>query len=184
MGGVMDIFDVLYAILPQWAVFVLVGIGLLCIAPTWYRWVQSKKVKGLLRNYASTTDIHLRAQIEPKLWAQVGESTARLTVCAQAAQEMGLIQLCRKAEERLIQLGSPVPFRGPKVDPKNTIGRLHPIEVSVRVTQLLKQGLIEPAETLIDDALVQHPNDPDLHNALQEIQSMQRAQISDSSEIG
>jgi len=184
MGGVMDIFEVLYTILPQWAVFVLVGIGLLCLAPSWYRWVQNKKVKGLLRNYASTTDRGLRTQIESKLWSQVGYSVVRLTVCAQTANEMGLIQLCRKAEERLLSLGSPIPTRGPQKDKKNITGRLHPIEVSVRVTHLLEQGLIENAEVLVTQAFEQHPDDLDLQNALREIEAAQQTAISDSHKTG
>ena len=184
MGGIMEMFDVLYAILPRWAVFTLVGIGMLCIAPTWYRWVQNKKVKGLLRNYASTTNSALREDIEARLWTQVGQSPSKLFVCAETANEMGLIHLCRIAEERLQRIGIPVPYRGPKQDKTQTPGRLHPIEVSVRVTQLLEQGLVEPAQQLLNDALEVHPNDPDLITATNEINAVQADKVSQTPEMG
>ena len=184
MGGIMEMFDVLYAILPRWAVFALVGIGMLCIAPSWYRWVQNKKVKGLLRNYASTTNREMRIEIEGKLWMQVGQSTGRLTVCAQTAHEMGLIHLCRKAEERLQRLGSPIPHRGVKPDKKQTPGPLHPIEVSVRVAQLLEQGLVDPAQDLLNTALKTHPNDPDLQAAVNAIDAAHASKISQTPEMG
>ena len=171
MRGLIDIFDVLYKLMPQkmvWGLFVLI---VLSILPLWYRWIRNKKIKGLMREVASTSNSDRKQRLERHLWKQVGDNPKKWAYVAVLAKEMGLPQFRIRAEAALIRLGHAIPPYPIKDKGPDGPGRLHPIEIRSRVTQLLEQQLPEPAQHLINEALLLHPEDPDLLDAIKAIQN-------------
>jgi len=173
MRGVLDIFDVLYKLMPQWMVFTLFFILLLALFPFWFRWVRNKQIKGRIRTFASTTDVAKKSRVQEALWHHIGSHPKRLTTAALAAFDMGAVSLQKEAERRLITLGHPLPPYPIKEGRPDGPGRLHPLEVQVRVSQLLDQDLPEAARELVEDALLRHRENADLLSALQAIDDFQ-----------
>ena len=162
MTGVFDMFDVLYEVLPPWAVVAVFTVTLIAILPLWYRWVRSKQVKGILRSLASTSDTTQKRYLTEQLWKRVGTKSSLLTTTALSAKEMGLPRIRSIAEEQLAQMGLPQPPYPIKESTPNGPEKLHPIEIEARVKQLLNQGLESPAQELVRSGLERYPGDKDL----------------------
>lgn len=174
MTGLFDIFDVLYKVMPAWMVYTIFGALLMALLPSWLQWVRKKRIRGNIREYASTSDPDQKHRLQEKLRDHVGQRPKELKWVATLSHEMGAVVLQKYAEQELRMLGEaipPYPIKDKEKSPPGP-GRLHPIEVAARVHQLLEQNLPEPAAKLVDEAVSRHPNDPDLLAAQQAIHAV------------
>ena len=169
MAGLRDILDVLYQFLPQEAVLGLLAVLALVAAPMWFRWLQRKQIKGVIRNLVSTTDAERRHALTQQLWSRIENNATQLTTASKLAREMGLASFAARIETRLRELGVAIDTPALRFEKSDQPGRLHPLEIATRVDALLEQGLIRAAQQLVDEGLSRLPHDDDLQDAQQRI---------------
>ena len=175
MAGLTDLLDVLYQLLPPWAVMALVVLLGLMLAPLWWKWVRNKPLKNHVRRIASTSDPEKKARRLEETMAFAANDTTRLKLLARYADEMGVPTLRRAVNETLQTQTTEPPLVVGKTsslaDEKVHVPYLHPIEICVRIEGLLGQGLIQTAEELLKEGQTRHPGDPDLQRAAEQIKA-------------
>jgi len=161
--GLTDFFQILGGLLPPWALALIGVVIALVMGPAWFDGVRSKQVRGRIRKM-------LRAPTaeRPPLAAQAlelaGARPRRLVTLVREAHKYDLRDLRDEALRRLVATGkAPEDVRVLRqlVKPPPTPVR-DPLQAVVRVERLLELGLAVGAREALDEALAQHPDDPEL----------------------
>jgi len=161
--GLTDFFQILGTMLPPWALALIAVAIAVVMGPAWFDGVRSKQVRGRIRKM-------LRAPAEAhggyadEALRLAAHRPRRLVTLVREAHKYGFRELRDQALQRLASTGKAAEdVRVLRQLVKPAPEKLRdPLQGVVRVERLLSAGLPVGAREALDEALAQHPADPDL----------------------
>lgn len=172
MRGLSDLIEPLQQLLPPEVLILLLAGALLLAAPSWWRSVKVRQIKGSLRRAARAHDERSRnAEIEAAFRHARGRP--RLLVdLAEHASRSGLPLVMRQAVEALEATHKlPLEVRRLRREAEPDRPPIRDMdEVSIRATLKMDRELWTAAAEILDEAAVHYPDHPELERLRAELE--------------
>lgn len=163
MRGLGDIVQVLFLLLPPWAIGVLAVVLAILVVPRLAYRIRSRQVREAVRRMIRATP-EARVQHEARAFERAGDDVALLAELAREARKRSLPGVQAKAVARLE--GTPAGRKEAKAfaaeTAKPTVGPMHVLERRIRIERLLDAELWEAARLQLDEGLRATPDDAGL----------------------
>ena len=162
MAGMGDMLGTLGALLPPWALALLLGVVLVIAFPFWLQSTRSRQIGSRARRMVRSEGEQRQALLK-EILGLAGSRPTLLASAAENALKYGVHDLRAAAIEELERVGAQKElafFReklGKEVKPFG-----HPVEASVAIERLLRQGMFDTARERLAEAQQKWPSDPDL----------------------
>ncbi len=166
--GIGDIFKLLTAMLPPWALALLVVVVLVLALPGWNYSTRTKQVKNAVRRMVRAAPGE-RESLRARAFERAGEDAHLLALVAREARKRSLPRVYDEALRRL-DAHSTLSSEADKVRAEVAAPKLEPLhadEVVIRVQALLDEGAVLAARSRLLEALQQHPEHAELQALLQ-----------------
>ncbi len=159
-----DLIGTITGALPLWALVIL-GTGLaIVLVPSWFHGVRGKQIKTRLRWLGRSNSDAERDRWEREAFELAAGIPRRLVTLAEEAHKLNQFTLYRRAmvmleedgtyELDLIRLRELTAVKRPRYR--------HPLEATVAIEQLVKEGMRQEALTRVSEAREHFPDDSDL----------------------
>jgi hypothetical protein len=164
MMGVHQLIAALQALVPAPVVWALVAVAVILAAPSWFRGVRARQIRGALRRAARAPDPTVRGREEEAAYQLAGERDLLWVVVADTAVRQGQWVVARRALE-VLELRGKVPRDIARI--RADLGRPPPSTrdvgaTIVHVEALLSERLWARAEATLAEAHRRFPNHPEL----------------------
>jgi hypothetical protein len=158
---VRDLYDFLVLFLP-WKV-VAVGLVALALAalPAWLETVRERQLRGRVRRMVRAESVSRAALVE-QTFALAGGRASRLSRLVEAGRQYDQRDVVERALSALDEVDPPTARRLRALGAPPRPRLRDPLEAAVRVEGLLDSGMTARAREVLDEALRDHPADPEL----------------------
>ena len=162
MSGVSDIIVALQALLPPWAIALVVVAVAAVAVPGWLFSVRVKRMKGRVRRLLRA-DPQTRATLVEECFEIAGDRPALLEALAAEALKMGHPDVRNRALELLESKGGgkEAAVIRQKFE-KEKKAAVHPLQAIVVIERLMDEGMEDTARQRLAEALERFPKDPEL----------------------
>jgi hypothetical protein len=163
LRAIPDLIAGLTAVLPVWALALLAVVAAAVGIPAWVRSVRGKQIRGKLRTAAGLRGEERATKIMAA-FTLADDRPARLLLIVEAGMKNGLPEAWKPALASLESMGAltldTARIRN-KIE-RERKGPGHPIEICVRVEELVAHDLHELAQDTLAEGLAAWPDDEDL----------------------
>ena len=173
MRGIGDLFQALQYFLPPWALGLAAGLAVLLALPAWFHNVRSKQIRTRLRRMAIAQDPETRQGFRRAAFELAGQHGTRLLSLALEANKRGMDDVFHDAVARLgvIPKFAKEAEKLRKQRKPDTPPPRHPIEEAVFIERMAHEGMLDVAQKRLNQASERFPDDPDLANARQVLET-------------
>lgn len=169
--GITDLIEVLAQLVPTPVLIGILVVAGLAAIPAWVRSVRTRQIKGCLRRAARAHDDTERHAELDAAFARAGDRPRLLVGLIEQAIRNGQPEAWRRGLDALAATGRAeldLARLRRKVEPPDDRVR-DPLQAIVRVERHLRAGLVVAAEEALEEALADHPDDPDLRELAERV---------------
>ena len=158
-----ELFSTLGELLPAWALGLIALLLAILVVPAWIRSVRAKQIRGALRRAVRVTGDAREREIRAA-FDRAGDRPRSLLVLVETGLKMGLPDAWKPALRRLESRGDLLEDTArirANLERERKESR-HPVEIVVRVEELVAHGLDDLAASTLAEGLERFPEDADL----------------------